>query len=135
PKAKLIDILLVEDDEVDIMNVKRSFRKHGVQHRLSVARDGIEAFDHLRARAKPHVILLDINMPRMTGLEFLRALRAEPQFRDITVYIMSTSDNPFDKSQAYSLNIAGYIVKPLSAESFSECLIRLVNFWEICEFP
>jgi CheY-like chemotaxis protein len=131
-----IDILLVEDDEVDIMNVQRTFRKQNVQHRLEVARDGMEALSQLRAAAnKPHVILLDINMPRMNGLEFLRELRSDPALARIAVFVMSTSSNPSDKSTAFQFNVAGYIVKPLSSEDFNHSLACLVRFWEICEFP
>lgn len=128
--------MLVEDDEVDIMNVQRTFKKQNVQHRLEVARDGKEALLHLRTvGTKPQVILLDINMPRMNGLEFLRELRADPKLARIAVFVMSTSANPSDKSIAFQFNVAGYIVKPLSSEDFNNSLSCLLRFWEICEFP
>ena len=128
--------MLVEDDEVDIMNVQRTFKKQNVQHRLDVARDGREALLHLRTvGTKPQVILLDINMPRMNGLEFLRELRADPKLARIAVFVMSTSANPSDKSIAFQFNVAGYIVKPLSSEDFNNSLSCLLRFWEICEFP
>ncbi len=128
--------MLVEDDEVDIMNVQRTFKKQNVQHRLDVARDGKEALLHLRTvGTKPQVILLDINMPRMNGLEFLRELRADPKLARIAVFVMSTSANPSDKSIAFQFNVAGYIVKPLSSEDFNNSLSCLLRFWEICEFP
>lgn len=131
-----IDILLVEDDEVDIMNVQRMFKKQNIPHRLKIARDGVEALTVLRDQEqKPQVILLDINMPRMNGLEFLRELRADPSLRSITVFVMSTSSNPSDKSTAYQFNVAGYIVKPLTIDEFSNSFARLVRFWDICEFP
>lgn len=133
---KALDILLIEDDEVDVMNVERSFRKNNIQHRLRHAPDGMQALEMLRSRVMnlPHVILLDINMPRMGGLEFLRELRADPALKSITVFIMSTSSNSFDKETAYRYNVAGYIVKPLSAEKFNQSIAKLVAFWEICEF-
>lgn len=128
--------MLVEDDEVDIMNVQRTFKKQNVQHRLDVARDGKEALLHLRTvGTKPQVILLDINMPRMNGLEFLRELRADPKLARIAVFVMSTSANPSDKSIAFQFNVAGYIVKPLSSEDFNNSLSCLLRFWDICEFP
>ena len=131
-----LNILLVEDDEVDIMNVQRSFRKNKVKHRLRIANNGLQALDMLGELAAPlpQVILLDINMPRMGGLEFLRELRSDPRLHSIAVFIMSTSDNPIDKETAYRYNVAGYIVKPLSAEKFNQAISRLVAFWEICEF-
>jgi CheY-like chemotaxis protein len=133
---KTIDILLVEDDEVDIMNVQRTFKKHNVKHRLEVARDGREGLAHLRSNASnPHVIILDINMPRMNGLEFLKELRSDSALASIPVFIMSTSSNPNDKSIAFQFNVAGYIVKPLSSEDFTNSLACLLRFWEICEFP
>jgi CheY-like chemotaxis protein len=118
------------------MNVQRTFKKQNVQHRLEVARDGKEALLHLRTvGTKPQVILLDINMPRMNGLEFLRELRADPKLARIAVFVMSTSANPSDKSIAFQFNVAGYIVKPLSSEDFNNSLSCLLRFWEICEFP
>jgi CheY-like chemotaxis protein len=131
-----LDVLLVEDDEVDVMNVQRSFRKNKVPHRLQIANDGLQALEMLRnnVTAIPQVILLDINMPRMGGLEFLRELRSDPRLHSIAVFIMSTSDNPIDKETAYQYNVAGYIVKPLSAEKFNQAISKLVAFWEICEF-
>lgn len=133
---KALDILLIEDDEVDVMNVERSFRKNKIRHRLRHAPDGIQALEMLRGHVTnlPHVILLDINMPRMGGLEFLKELRADPALKSITVFIMSTSSNSFDKETAYDYNVAGYIVKPLSAEKFNQSIVKLAAFWEICEF-
>lgn len=130
-------MLLVEDDEVDIMNVERCFRKQNIPHRLSIAHDGLEALEYLRnpASIQPHVILLDINMPRMNGLEFLSELRSDQALSKLTVFIMSTSSNHTDKSTAYRHNVAGYIIKPLTAEEFGHSLIKLVRFFDICEFP
>lgn len=131
-----LDVLLVEDDEVDVMNVQRSFRKNDVPHRLRIASDGLQALEMLRNNVTPipQVILLDINMPRMGGLEFLHELRSDPRLQSIAVFIMSTSDNSIDKEAAYQYNVAGYIVKPLSAEKFNQAISKLVAFWEICEF-
>ncbi len=136
PNIKALDVLLIEDDEVDVMNVERSFKKNKIQHRLRHAADGIDALELLRSNIAdlPQVILLDINMPRMGGLEFLQELRADPTLKSITVFIMSTSSNSFDKENAYQYNVAGYIVKPLSAESFNQSIAKLAAFWEICEF-
>lgn len=132
-----LDVLLVEDDEVDIMNVERCFRKQNIQHRLQIAHDGLEALDYLRsANGKlPQVIILDINMPRMNGLEFLGELRSDPALCNLTVFVMSTSSNHTDKTNAYRYNIAGYIIKPLTAEEFGNSLQMLMRFFDICEFP
>jgi CheY-like chemotaxis protein len=133
---KALDILLVEDDEVDVMNVERSFKKNKIRHHLRHAADGIKALEMLREDSAklPQIILLDINMPRMSGLEFLKVLRADPRLKSITVFIMSTSSDSFDKETAYQYNVAGYIVKPLSAEKFNQSIAKMAAFWDICEF-
>jgi CheY-like chemotaxis protein len=130
-------VMLVEDDEVDVMNVKRSFKKMGLKHELILASDGVDALEKLRGYTSnfPQVILLDINMPRMSGLEFLKTLREDNSLKSATVFVMTTSDNPKDKLSAFGLNVAGYIVKPISSERFHHALERLVSLWGICEFP
>ncbi len=133
---KGLRVLLVEDDEVDVMNVKRAFKRIDAKHILERASDGLEAIKHLQSCSLlPQVILLDINMPRMDGLEFLKELRLDPKLKGITVYVISTSDSPQDLATAYSHNVAGYILKPLSSQKFSIAIERLVNLWGICQFP
>ena len=96
--GKEVNILLIEDDEVDIMNVKRAFNKNNIKIPLHVAHDGMEAFEMLRGPSPqkllqlPNIILLDINMPKMNGLEFLRELRADEQLKHISVYVLTTSN-------------------------------------------
>src|SRR3569832_1827065 len=115
---RLLTILLVEDDEVDIMNVKRAFKKNNILNPLHIAHNGLDALAMLRGNAEqgiekitptPKVILLDLNMPRMGGLEFLKELRSDPALKSISVYVMTTSDEESDKFTAYNLNVAGYI--------------------------
>ncbi|SNR40765.1 MULTISPECIES: response regulator [Hymenobacter] len=119
-------ILLVEDDQMDVMNVQRELRKHNVNVPLHVARNGREALNMLRGengQAKipmPNVIMLDINMPRMNGLELLEILRADPEFVDLNVFITTTSDLESDRLKAQDLAVSGYIIKPLSFDSFGE---------------
>lgn len=119
------NILLVEDDYLDTMSVSRSFSKANVQHKLNVARNGKEALDLLYEAEKdgkelPDIILLDINMPKMNGIEFLRRLRAEtnPRLRNIPVFIMTTSEEEAERREAQQLGIKGYIIKPLSFDNF-----------------
>lgn len=119
------NILLVEDDYLDTMSVSRSFSKANIQHKLTVARNGKEALDLLHNAEKdetelPDIILLDINMPKMNGIEFLRRLRAEtnPRLRNITVFIMTTSEEEAERREAQQLGIKGYIIKPLSFDNF-----------------
>jgi CheY-like chemotaxis protein len=129
-------ILHVEDDDLDALNVQRLMsRCHGVRG-ITVARDGIEALELLRSETSDlHdlVILLDICMPRMSGLEFLRALRADPRLAHLPVVVLSTSDHDDDKETAYRLNVAGYLVKPPSPERFRQSLTAFADYWSSAE--
>ena len=140
--AYRVNILLVEDDEVDIMNVQRAFKKNNITNPLYIANNGIEALDMLRGtegRDKvtpiPRIILLDINMPKMNGIEFLKELRSDPGLHSISVFIMTTSNDDKDKLDAYNLNVAGYIVKPVSFEKFVMAVSVLNSYWKLCEMP
>jgi CheY-like chemotaxis protein len=139
--SKLLHILLVDDDDVDVMNVQRAFKRNNIMNPLFVARDGIEALEMLRDTgpgAIPHerrLVLLDLNMPRMNGLEFLRALRDDPELRALTVIVLTTSDDERDKVEAYNLNVAGYIVKPVTFIAFVEAMAALNKYWSINELP
>jgi CheY-like chemotaxis protein len=127
---KVIHILLIEDDDVDIMNVKRAFKKNNVQNPLTVAEDGLKALEILKSlkannEPVPKIILLDLNMPRMGGIEFLTELRKDEELKDISVFVMTTSSEETDIVDAYRLNVAGYIVKPLSIEQFINAVSTL----------
>lgn len=139
---KLVNILLVEDDEVDVMNVQRAFKKNNILNPLNIAHNGVEALDKLRGTngevkidPLPRIILLDINMPKMNGLEFLKELRADPVLHNISVFIMTTSNDDKDRFEAYNYNVAGYVVKPITFESFVSAVSILNNFWQLCEQP
>lgn len=139
--TKLLHILLVDDDEVDIMNVQRAFKKNNIINPLFVAHDGIEALAILRGQGiasvprERRLILLDLNMPRMNGLEFLRELRDDPELRPLTVIVLTTSDDERDKVEAYNLNVAGYIIKPVTFLAFVEAMAALNKYWSINELP
>lgn len=108
-------ILLVEDDELDIISVKRSLDRLETDYELLTAFNGIEALKMLHAAdALPDVILLDLNMPKMNGIEFLKAIREEPKLAAIRVFIMTTSSESVDRDRAEALGISGYIIKPLN---------------------
>jgi len=129
-------VLHVEDDDLDALNVQRVMRQNGAVSGIIVARDGIEALEVLRSdRSDLHelVILLDICMPRMNGLEFLRELRADPDLCHLPVVVLSTSDHEDDKTTAYRLNVAGYMVKPPSPERFRRSLDAFANYWASSE--
>ena len=133
------DILLVEDDEVDIMNVQRAFKKNNITHPLHLARNGVEAMEMLRGNNKlprlPKVILLDLNLPKMSGLEFLQRLRNDTSIKHITVFVLTTSTQPSDKISSHIFSVAGYIVKPVSFEEFVKTIAILNAYWEICVYP
>lgn len=137
----LINILLVEDDEVDIMNVKRAFKKNNIKNPLHVTRNGLEALEALTGEnpslliPAPRIILLDINMPKMGGIEFLGELRKHPELKATSVFMMTTSNEDSDKIAAYDLNVAGYVLKPLSFEGFTNAIAILNHYWHLCEMP
>lgn len=139
---KIINILLVEDDEVDVMNVKRAFKKSNITNPLFVAANGLEALAMLRSQngnkpiivpSQRRLILLDLNMPKMNGLEFLQTLRNDPELKPIPVIVLTTSDEDKDRIEAYNLNVAGYILKPVTFSKFAEVMITLNKYWTICE--
>jgi CheY-like chemotaxis protein len=138
---KTINILLVEDDEVDVMNVKRAFQKNNLTNPMHHAGNGIEALALLKGSDGqppipiPRIILLDLNMPRMGGIEFLHELRKDELLKNISVFVMTTSNEDKDKVDAYNLNVAGYILKPLSMENFVSAVSILKNYWTLCEYP
>ena len=135
---KSLNILLVEDDQVDVMNVKRAFEKNRIANPLFVASDGIDALAQLRSGSIPQdrrLILLDLNMPRMTGIEFLRELRADPALHSTPVVVLTTSDDERDKVNAYNLNVAGYLLKPVTFVNFVEVMAALNKYWTLVELP
>lgn len=129
-----VNILLVEDDYLDIMNVERELKKINITHPIHVGRNGKEAMNMLRGvgtekiTPAPSLILLDINMPKMNGLEFLTELRHDPEFSHIPVFIMTTSNEETDRLSAQRLNVSGYIVKPLTFDSFEKSHSSLDSF-------
>jgi CheY-like chemotaxis protein len=137
------NILLVEDDEIDIMNVKRAFKKCDITNPLYLAANGLEALAMLKNEGAnpPHlpinriIILLDLNMPRMSGIEFLQQLRSDPTLKIIPVIVLSTSSEKQDRVQAYELNVAGYIIKPIVFDQFVETMATLSKYWTLCKMP
>lgn len=136
-----IQILLTEDDEVDAEALARSFQRANISHQITIARDGLEALDILRGREgyprlpTPYLILLDINMPRMNGIEFLAALREDVGLRSSVVFVLTTSDSYEDKIAAYNYFVAGYILKHRAGDSFSELVAMLDQYTQLIEFP
>lgn len=137
-----ITILHVEDDQVDKMVIERVIKRLQLTNNLLHASNGEEALDVLRGtngKAKleqlPQVILLDINMPKMNGLEFLKELRSDPSINFISVFVLTTSNDDYDRKEAYQYNVAGYFVKPVDISQFETTFQTLSNFWKICVWP
>jgi CheY-like chemotaxis protein len=125
-------ILHIEDDELDALNVQRFLRSTDHVSGITSASDGVDALAELRSgelSLNDLVVLLDIRLPRMDGFEFLRELRADPDLRHLPVVVLSTSEDEQDLATAYTLNVAGYLVKPLSVERLRSCLSSFARYW------
>lgn len=113
-------ILLVEDDELDVISVRRSLKKLDIAHELFTAYNGVEALDLLRGKKdqlpipEPTLILLDLNLPKMNGLEFLKELRGDNNLKHIKVFVMTTSGQEYDRNASEALGVSGYLIKPLN---------------------
>jgi CheY-like chemotaxis protein len=132
------NILLVDDDDIDVMNVRRAFEKANIHNPLFHAGDGLEALDMLRSGGLPpkrRLVLLDLNMPRMNGIEFLHELRTDPALQNTAVVVLTTSEAERDQVDAYDLNVAGYLVKPLRFAAFVELMAALNRYCTLMEIP
>jgi CheY-like chemotaxis protein len=130
-------ILLVEDDNVDAMTVQRAFKDLKVTNPLAHAINGEEALDYLRneSNAKPCVILLDLNMPKMNGTEFLKIAKADKTLKKIPVVVLTTSQEEQDIIESFNLCVAGYIVKPVDYKKFVEAIRTIDLYWTLSELP
>lgn len=129
-------ILLVEDDIVDQMTVKRAFRDVKITNRLDLAGNGLEALDLLRVSSDlPCLILLDLNMPKMNGIEFLRELRKDEKLRSLVVVVLTTSKEDADMVESFRLNVAGYILKPVDYDQFVKVVSTIDLYWTLSEVP
>ena len=130
-------ILLVEDDVVDQMTVRRALKDILVSSRLEVANDGEEALDYLKTgkKSRPSIILLDINMPRMSGIEFLQIIKKDEELRTIPVVVLTTSREDSDRIETFKLGVAGYIIKPVDYKQFVETLKTIHLYWMLSELP
>lgn len=129
-------VLLVEDDSVDQMTVKRAFRDAKITNRLDIVENGLEALDLLRRNADvPCLILLDLNMPKMNGIEFLQELRKDKQLQGLPVVVLTTSREESDKIESFRLNVAGYMIKPVDYHQFVETIRTIDLYWTLSEVP
>jgi CheY-like chemotaxis protein len=130
-----LEILLVEDNEGDVVMTQRAFRDGKPLCHISVANDGLEAMDFLRKRGSfsdvptPQLILLDLNMPRMDGKEFLEAVKADTHLNAIPVVMLTSSQSQTDIRECYQRHASCYVVKPFDGKEFAETARRVVSFW------
>ena len=136
-----VTILVVEDDKVDRMAIRRALRELRIANPVVEAAHGIEALDHLRGENgreqihAPCIVLLDLKMPRMGGIEFLEVIRSDPALRRTVVFVMTTSANEEDRMQAFDKNVAGYILKQRVGEEFLEAISMLEHYWRVVQLP
>jgi len=130
-------ILLIEDDQVDAMVVRRALKELHVTNRLEHVENGEEALAYLRdsAMERPCLILLDLNMPVMNGIEFLQEVKTDPELKRTPVVALTTSDEQKDKVESFELGVAGYMRKPVDYQQFVEIIRTIEAYWSISESP
>lgn len=140
-ETRPVNILLVEDDRIDAKAFVRAMQKARISNPVTVARDGVEAWEILKGGPdrppfpRPNLVVLDVNMPRMNGIELLRRMRADAELRDLVVFVLTTSDDDQDKIEAYQLNVAGYMLKNDMGKGFLRAVGLVENYWRVIEFP
>jgi CheY-like chemotaxis protein len=136
-RDETVRVLLIEDNDVDVECVRRAFDKHGLKNPLVVARDGQAGLDALRDGSvrRPFLVLLDLNLPRMNGLEFLSALRRDPELTSSVVFVLTTSRRDEDKTAAYRDHIAGYMAKSEVGEGSENLVNLLISYLHVVELP
>lgn len=134
--ADRVTFLVVDDDDVAVMAMRRAIRKLGLSNPVEVATDGEDALARLRLGVeRPFIVTLDLNMPRMNGMEFLAEVRRDPELQDTVIFVVTTSDAPKDVTSAYARNIAGYIVKEDTFETLKRALSMLREYTEVVRLP
>ena len=138
---KTVHILLAEDDQIDEKAFLRAIEKLRITNPVTVAHDGVEAWNILKGingkppLPRPNLLVLDINMPRMNGLELLERIRDDPDLHNSIVFMLTTSNDEEDKIEAFNLNVAGYMLKSDVANSFVKAVELVANYWRVVEFP
>ena len=130
-------ILIVEDDEVDIMAIRRVLKQANIANPIHVAKDGIEALQKLRSKeiSSPYIVLMDLNMPRMNGVDCIKEIRTDKSLKRTVIFALSTSNDEKDKLSAYNCNVAGYIVKSDIGDEFEKAMKMLDQYLKVVELP
>jgi two-component system response regulator len=134
-----VEVLLVEDSDADAEMTLRTLRRRGIANRIERVRDGVEALDYLhrrgafadRADGMPRLVLLDLKMPRMDGLQVLREMKADPRLRTVPVVMMTSSREEGDLLESYQLGVNSYVVKPVDFGAFAETVAQVGMYWMI----
>lgn len=132
-----VTLFLIEDDDIDALSIERGFAKQRIANPIIRAQDGLAALEMLDANlvTKPFVILLDLQMPRINGIEFLKKIRAKPNYQDSVVFVLTTSEDEQDIVESYRLNVAGYFVKDESGKAFLNIIDLLDGYWKVVHLP
>ncbi len=139
--TKPVKIMLVEDDSIDVKAFQRAMTKLKISNPVTVARDGVEGWEHLQecvangGEDTPSLVILDINMPRMNGLELLTKIRQDQNLRHLIVFVLTTSNDEKDKFEAFNMNVAGYMLKSDMGNSFIRAVELIDSYWRVVEFP
>lgn len=132
-----VELLLVEDDDIDAISMTRAFKRKKVKNPVVRVKDGLEALSYLKQQVidKTMIILLDLQMPRMNGIEFLSHIRSEAALKETVVFVLTTSSAEEDVSRAYQENVAGYITKDNVGENFEKLINMLDGYWRVVRLP
>ena len=131
---KILDVLLIEDNLIEVMKMERAISSLGLNHIINVANNGEEALEILEDNQQwPDLILLDLNMPRISGIEFLMILKNNDDLKHIPTVILTTSDNQKDIEECYRIGVSGYIVKPLKYYDYVDKIQNVLSYWSINE--
>ena len=131
---KILDVLLIEDNLIEVMKMERAISSLGLNHTINVANNGEEALEILEDNQQwPDLILLDLNMPRISGIEFLMILKNNDDLKHIPTVILTTSDNQKDIEECYRIGVSGYIVKPLKYYDYVDKIQTVLSYWGINE--
>jgi len=129
-----MNILFIEDDNIETMKLQRTVSKLETKHNITEAKNGEEALNYLKSDSDlPDIIFLDLNMPKMSGIEFLQILKADEVMKYLPTIILTTSENRADLLECYKIGIAGYILKPLKYEDYASKITKVLDYWEVNE--
>ncbi|MFL0220610.1 response regulator, partial [Tenacibaculum maritimum] len=132
---KKLDILLIEDNIIEIMKMQRTISLLGLQHTVKEAKNAEDALKFLEDKTKlPDIILLDLNMPKVSGIEFLSILKNDENYKHIPTIILTTSDNQKDLLSCYKIGVSGYMLKPLKYDDYVKKIATVLNYWSENEF-